>query len=159
LTPAARAAVDRLRATGCIFTIVSSRPVRGMTGLVEALALDQPFAAFNGGTIVHPNLELIEAKRLSAEAARTAIDLFKARGVQTWAFADDAWWVKHAAAPHIAHEQHTVGFGPTVTETFEAVIDRIDKLVGVCDDPVLLGQVEAQAQAQLAGAASAERSQ
>jgi hypothetical protein len=159
LTPAASAAVAKLRAAGCAFTIVSSRPVRGMEAVVAALAIDQPFAAFNGGTIVAPDLHLIEAKRLSADAAKTAIDLFEARDIQTWAFADNVWWVKRAEAPHIALERHTIGFGPTVTASFEPVIARIDKLVGVSDDPALLALVQAEAQARLAGGAAAERSQ
>ncbi|HEY5006687.1 MAG TPA: HAD hydrolase family protein, partial [Caulobacteraceae bacterium] len=39
------------------------------------------------------------------------------------------------------------------------VIDRIDKLVGVCDQPDLLADVEAEAQTLLKGQANARRSQ
>lgn len=159
VTPAARAAVECLRAAGCAFTIVSSRPVRGMESVVSALSIDQPFAAFNGGTVVAPDLHLIEAKRLSAQAAKTAVDLFAARDIQTWVFADDAWWAKAAEAPHIDLERHTVGFGPTVTADFSHVIDRVDKIVGVCDDPIRLAKVQEEAQARLNGQAAAERSQ
>ena len=42
LTPAARAAVERLRAAGVAFTIVSSRPVRGMESWSSALLDDRP---------------------------------------------------------------------------------------------------------------------
>jgi Cof subfamily protein (haloacid dehalogenase superfamily) len=159
VTPAARAAVEKLHAAGVAFTIVSSRPARGMKSVVSALAIDRPFAAFNGGTIVDADGRLIEAKRLSAQAATIAIDLFAARDIQTWVFADDAWWTKAAEAPHIALERHTVGFGPTVAADFSAVIDRVDKIVGVCDDPALLAKVQAEAQARLGGQAAAERSQ
>lgn len=159
LTPAASEAVRKLREAGVAFTLISSRPVRGMAPLVRALDIDQPFAAFNGGSIVGADLELIETKRLSAAAAKTALDLFARHDIQTWVFADDAWWAKAAAAPHVDLERHTVGFSPTVVADFGGVIDRIDKIVGVCDDPKRLAQVQAEAQAQLRGEAAAERSQ
>jgi Cof subfamily protein (haloacid dehalogenase superfamily) len=159
LTPAARAAVRKLREAGVAFTIVSSRPVRGMAGLVGDLDIDLPFAAFNGGTIAASDLRLIEAKRLSAEAARTALGLFDERRIETWAFADDAWWVRNAESPHVERERHTVGFGPTLTPNFDAVIDRIDKIVGVDDDAADLAKAEDEARRRLGGEASAERSQ
>jgi len=52
-----------------------------------------------------------------------------------------------------------VGFGPTVVAGFDAVIDRIDKLVGVSDDAPLLAAAETDAQALLAGRVNARRSQ
>ena len=43
LTDAAKAAVEKLRAAGIGFTIVSSRPTIGMDFLVKPLALTLPF--------------------------------------------------------------------------------------------------------------------
>ena len=159
LTTAALDAARKLDAAGVGLTLVSSRPARGMAALVKALDLKLPFAAFNGGCIVAPDGTLIAAKRLSAKAAKTAIDLFTARGVAVWAFADDNWLLTDDASAYVQRERHTVGFDPMIVADFDAVIDRIDKLVGVSDDPDLLADVEAEAQDLLHGLANARRSQ
>ena len=44
LTPAALEAVAELRAAGVPYTVVSSRPPRGMRRIVDALELKLPFA-------------------------------------------------------------------------------------------------------------------
>jgi Cof subfamily protein (haloacid dehalogenase superfamily) len=159
LTPAALAGVKKLGAAGVGFTIVSSRPARGMAALVEALQIKLPFAAFNGGSLVAPDGRVIQAKRLSPRAARAAIALFKARGVEIWGFADNLWLVLALEGPHVDHERHTVGFDPTLVADFEGVIDRLDKLVAVSDQPDLLADVERAAQQALKGLANARRSQ
>ncbi len=159
LTPAALAAAGKLDAAGVGLTLVSSRPPRGMTALVKALTLKIPFAAFNGGSLVAPDGTLISAKRLSADAAGKAIGLFTSRGVAVWAFADDNWFLTDAEGPDIQRERHTVGFDPTVVADFDSLIDRIDKLVGVSDQPDLLADVEREAQGLLKGLANARRSQ
>jgi len=159
LTPAALEAGKKLDAAGIGLTLVSSRPARGMLVLVKALNLKIPFAAFNGGSIVSPDGKLVSAKRLSADAATKAIDLFKARGVMVWAFADDNWYLTDDSSPYVQRERHTVSFDPTVVADFDAVIDRVDKLVGVSDNPDLLAAVEDEAQSLLNGLANARRSQ
>jgi Cof subfamily protein (haloacid dehalogenase superfamily) len=159
LTPAAFGAVRALNKAGVGFTVVSSRPARGMRSVVDQLQVTLPFAAFNGGSVVAPDGRLLSAKRLSPDAARGAIGLFQARGVEVWGFADDQWLVLALEGPHVEHERHTVGFGPTLVADFERVIDRLDKLVAVSDDAPLLADVERQAQAALEGLANARRSQ
>jgi len=159
LTPAALEAGHKLDAAGVGLTLVSSRPARGMLGLVKALDLKIPFAAFNGGSIVSPDGKLISAKRLSAAAARKTIDLFQSRGVLVWLFADDNWYLTDTTSPYVQRERHTVSFDPTVVANFDAVIDRVDKLVGASDNPDLLAAVEAEAQGLLKGMANARRSQ
>jgi Cof subfamily protein (haloacid dehalogenase superfamily) len=159
LAPATVAAVRRLKESGVGFTLISSRPPRGMAALIERLEIDLPFAAFNGGSLVGPDMTLIEAKRLTADAARAAIDLFRVRGVGVWGFADNAWLVTDPAGPYVPRERRTVGFAPTVVADFEAVIDRLDKLVGVSEHPALLATVEAETQRRLRGQANVRRSQ
>ncbi|HEX4198575.1 MAG TPA: HAD family hydrolase [Caulobacteraceae bacterium] len=159
LTAAALEAGRRLDAAGLGLTLVSSRPPRGMAYLVEALDISLPFAAFNGGSIVAPDGTLIAAKRLSTEAARLTIALFEASGVSVWAFADDQWLLRDPAGPDVERERRTVRFDPTLVPDFDGVIDRIDKLVGVSDQPALLAGVEHQAQGLLGGLANARLSQ
>jgi hydroxymethylpyrimidine pyrophosphatase-like HAD family hydrolase len=59
----------------------------------------------------------------------------------------------------VERERRTVGFDPTVVAGFDAVIDRIDKLVAVSDDPADLDAVEAALRPALRGRANIERSQ
>jgi hypothetical protein len=159
LTPAALGAARKLAGAGIGLSLVSSRPARGMAGLVKALGLKLPFAAFNGGSLVAPDGSLISAKRLSAAAANTAIDLFRTRGITVWAFADDNWCLTDTSSPYVQRERRTVGFDPVVVANFDGIIDRIDKLVGVSGRPDLLTDVEAEAQGRLEGLANARRSQ
>jgi len=159
LTPRAIEAVARLAKAGVAFTLVSSRPPRGMAALARTLNVSLPLAAFNGATLVSPQLRVIRALHPSARAARAMLTLLAAEQVQAWIFADNAWFLRDPDGARVAHERHTVGFEPTVVDSFEPVIDRVDKIVGVCDDAALLDAVEAKARDLLGASAAVIRSQ
>ena len=159
LTARAIDAVDALAKARIGFTLVSSRPPRGMASLLKALDVRLPFAAFNGASLVAPDLSVIKALHIPADAARKALALFEARGVGVWVFADGVWLLRDPEGPKVAHERHTVGFDPTVVDGFAAVIHRIDKMVGVSDDHAHLAQVEIELQGRLGDTANAVRSQ
>ena len=159
LTPRAVAAVAELARAGVAFTLVSSRPPRGMATLAAALDVRLPIAGFNGGAVVAPDQRLILSRRLSEPAARQTLALLDAQAVQIWVFADGDWLVRDPDGAKVARETRTVGFGPTVVANFEAVADRIDKIVGVSEDHAHLAAVEALARVALGAAASASRSQ
>lgn len=159
LTSAATDAVRRLGEAGIGFTVVSSRPPRGMAPIVEQLDITLPFAAFNGGSLVAPSLTLIEAHRLPQEAARTMLALLSARAVDAWAYADGDWRVRDPTAAWVPRERRALGYGPTCVNNFDDVIGRIDKLVGVSDDAALLASVEAAARLRLGATVTINRSQ
>jgi hypothetical protein len=159
LTPAALEAAAELKAAGAPFTVVSSRPPRGMVRVVEALGITLPYAAFNGGNIVGADGAVLEAHRLPAEAARATLALISGRGVAPWVFADGAWFARDPNGPHVAHERMTVGFDATFVTGFEAVEDRIDKIVAPSDDHALLDEIERALRGALGPAADVERSQ
>jgi len=159
LTPAAIAAVADLRAAGVPFSVVSSRPARGMAKVVQALELKLPYAAFNGGNVVDPVGGVLTAHRLGGETATTTLRLMERAGVKPWVFADDAWLLRDLNGPHVEHERRTVGFDPLMVATFETVIDRIDKIVAPSDDAALLDRVEAELRAAIGASANVERSQ
>ncbi len=48
-------AVRSLREAGVLFSLATGRPPRAMLQQIEALGVDLPTAAFNGGTLVHPD--------------------------------------------------------------------------------------------------------
>jgi len=159
LTPAAIRAVADLRAAGVPFSVVSSRPVRGMAKVVAALGVTLPYAAFNGGNVVNPAGGLLRARRLAAETAAAALQLLDLAGVQPWVFADDAWLLKDPNGPNVERERRTVDFEPTVVASFGGVIGRIDKIVVPSDNHALLDRVEGELRAELIGDANVERSQ
>ena len=159
LTPAAIDAVRAIEAAGARFTLISSRPPRGMAAVFQALGVKEPMAAFNGGTVFARDLTVLEAHRLDAEAARGAIAQMEQAGVGVWADADGTWRLKDPDGPHVDHERHTIGFAPTVAASFEDIIGRIDKIVGVSDDHRRLDQLTEKLRAALRGKAEVERSQ
>jgi hydroxymethylpyrimidine pyrophosphatase-like HAD family hydrolase len=110
LTPRAQAAVAELRASGITFTIISSRPPRGLRILLEPLGITTPVSGFNGGVITTPDLSVITEHLLSPDAARRAVDMLCARQVQVWVFSGQDWWVRDPEGPYVGLEEHTVGF-------------------------------------------------
>jgi hypothetical protein len=159
LTPAAIAAVRQLKDAGVRFSLISSRPPRGMAAVAQALGVTEPMAAFNGGTLFAPDQSVLEAHQLQAAAARTAIGRLQGAGVGVWVDAAGAWRLTDPDGPHVDHERHTIGFGPTVVAGFEDVIARIDKIVGVSDDHDLLARLEGELRQALDGEAEVQRSQ
>jgi Cof subfamily protein (haloacid dehalogenase superfamily) len=159
LTPAAIAAVRRLDEAGVGFTIISSRPPRGMMAVLSQLQVRLPFASFNGGSLFTSTLDLIEAHRLPRKTASAMLALLAQRGVDAWVYADGDWRMRNIQGFRVPLEQLALGYGPMRVAGFEDVIDRIDKIVGVSDDHDLLTSVEGAARALLGGAATINRSQ
>lgn len=159
LTPRARAAVAALGRAGIAFAITSGRPPRGMAMLVEPLCVKTPIAAFNGGIFITPDMAVIEEHRLAPEAARRAVDLILRHGLDVWVYSGHDWLVRDPEGPHVAREQWTVKFAPTVVSDFTPALDRAVKIVGASDDHDLVARCEREAQQALGSAASAARSQ
>jgi Cof subfamily protein (haloacid dehalogenase superfamily) len=159
LTPRAREAVRALRAAGIAFAITSGRPPRGMAMLIEPLGLDTPIAGFNGGVFVGPDMSVIEEHVLAAAVARRAMELILRHGMDVWVYSGQDWLVRDPKAPHVAREQCTVKFAPTVVAEFGPALARASKIVGVSDDHALVGRCEKDAHEALGATASAARSQ
>jgi len=159
LTPAAVEAVERVRAAGMAFTVISSRPPRGMAAIVDRLGVDLPFAAFNGGNLVGPDMRLIQALRLDRPVAEGVLKLLAERDIGAWVFADGLWMLRDPHGPGVERERQAVGFEPTAVEDFSPVLDRVDKIVGVSDDATAVSALEREACALFGGRANVERSQ
>jgi hypothetical protein len=158
LTERARAAVAALRARGIAFTIISSRPPRGMRMVFEPLAIAAPIAAFNGGVIATPQLSVIEQHLLEPAVARRAVEFLSARVPEIWVFSGDDWLLR-ARGPYTPREERTVGFGPVVVESFGPALDTVGKIVAASNDFDLLKRCEAELAALLGAAATVTRSQ
>jgi Cof subfamily protein (haloacid dehalogenase superfamily) len=159
LTPRAAAAVQALDAAGIAFAITSGRPPRGMAMLIDPLGLRTPIAAFNGGVFVAPDMSVVEERVLPAEVAERAVEIISGNGMDVWIYSGRDWLVHDPQAPHVAREQWTVKFAPTVVADFAAVLASAVKIVGVSDDHDLVARCERQAQDALGASASAARSQ
>jgi Cof subfamily protein (haloacid dehalogenase superfamily) len=159
LTARAGAAVKALHAAGIAFAITSGRPPRGMAMLIDPLGLRTPIAAFNGGVFVAPDMSVVEERVLPAEVAERAVEIISGNGMDVWIYSGRDWLVHDPQAPHVAREQWTVKFAPTVVADFAAVLASAVKIVGVSDDHDLVARCERQAQDALGASASAARSQ
>jgi Cof subfamily protein (haloacid dehalogenase superfamily) len=159
LTDGTRRAVAQLRASGIAFSIISSRPPRGLRMLLEPLQIATPIAGFNGGTVVTPGLSVVSQHLLAPDIARRAADFISAHGAQVWLFSGQDWLVRDADGPRIDLEERTVQFPPTVVDAFGAALDMANKIVGVSDDFALLARCEGEMRTLLAGGAFVARSQ
>ena len=160
LTKRAAEAVLRLREAGILFTITSGRPPRGMAMLIEPLKLTQPLAAFNGGVLIQPDLKtVVDQKFLPAGVPETVIEAIERHGLDVWLYTDIEWYVRDANAPHVAREQWTVKFPPTVVKTFAGLLGRVAKIVGVSDDLERVAKCEKDVQQSGGTHISAARSQ
>ena len=138
LTPATIDAVHRLREAGCGFTIISARPRSGMMPIADALAIDAPMAAFNGGIVFHRDGRVDEHHVIDAEAARGVFDLVGDAKVDRWVFADDRWYASSDRGEHVEHERVASNQAPVVCEGFADLLLRADKITFVSDDADLL---------------------
>lgn len=134
LTDATVAAVERLRAAGVGFTIVSARPRTGMEPLLEPLGLaDVEVAAFNGGWIWRGDAT-VHHETIDEEVARGALAAAEGSDVDVWVFADDKWHATDGDGPHTASERVSANAEPVVTADFDALLDRADKITFVSDE-------------------------
>jgi Cof subfamily protein (haloacid dehalogenase superfamily) len=160
LTEAAKAAARDLHRAGIIFAITSGRPPRGMSMLIEPLALETPIAGFNGGVFVHPDLSVIESHTLDPAVAKQALTLILDRKLDAWVYTAEEWLIRDANAPHVAREAWTVKFDAKIVTSFtDAHLAKAVKIVGVSDDLALVAACEKAAQDKLGDKASAARSQ
>jgi Cof subfamily protein (haloacid dehalogenase superfamily) len=161
LTERARAAVRQLRAAGVAFAITSGRPPRGMSMFVAPLELTTPIAAFNGGMLVGPDLAPLqgETQTLPAAIVGAVIAAIAAHGLDVWVYRGADWLIRDPGAPHVAREQATVCFAPTVVPSFEQVRDDVVKVVGVGDDLALVARCEADMRERFRDHVTAARSQ
>ena len=159
LTEATRAAVARLRDAGIAFSIVSSRPPRGLRMLIEPLAVTAPLAAFNGGLLVTPELAITGERHFLAPAvARRAIELLQGRCADVWVFTAEEWRVRDPRGAYVRREERTVRYAPRVVSD-PGDTERVGKVVGVSEDFALLKHLETRARAAFEGEAAVARSQ
>ncbi|MGH3135972.1 MAG: HAD family hydrolase, partial [Gaiellaceae bacterium] len=111
-------AVHALHEAEIHFAVTSGRPPMGMSMLVEPLALQTPLAAFNGGLVVGPDMEVVEQRVLPDDLVAPAIDLIESNGLSVWVYQGADWLVRDLDGPHVEREAHTVQFSPKLVESY-----------------------------------------
>jgi Cof subfamily protein (haloacid dehalogenase superfamily) len=159
LTERTRRAVHELHEAGIAFAVTSGRPPRGMSMLIEPLALNTPIAGFNGGIFVNPDLQVIEQHVLPAEIVSPIISLIDSHGLDVWVYRGCDWLVRDRDGPHVDREEVTVRFPPTVVPDFDRAADHVAKIVGVSDDLEAVARCEADTRGEFGDHVSASRSQ
>ena len=159
LTDGAKDAVRRLHEAGIGFTITSSRPTIGMRFLIEPLAITLPVGAFNGSSIVAPDLKPIEQHLIPASAVTRSIELLNEFGVDIWLFTDDKWLTRNGDGEYVPNEKRAIRADPTVIADFSPYLATACKIVGSSADPALLQRCELAMQQALGAQATAVRSQ
>jgi Cof subfamily protein (haloacid dehalogenase superfamily) len=159
LTGGARAAVRRLHDAGIGFTITSSRPTIGMGFLIAPLAITLPVGAFNGSSIVDPNLNPIEQHLIPTSAAERSLGVFDEFGVDIWLFTNEKWLTRNGDGEYVPHEKLAIRADPTIVGDFSPFLSAACKIVGCSADPALLQRCEVAMQQALGAQATAVRSQ
>jgi hypothetical protein len=159
VTPRAHAAVQKIVETGIAFTITSGRPPRGVKLLIDDLQLQHPVTAFNGGLFVRPDLSVIRENLLPPEAVQPVIDILTRHKLDIWIYNEKDWFVSSRHGPHVDLEEWTVKFPPIVVSTFDGLLDRVMKIVGVSDDLGAVARCERDVQQERGEHVSAARSQ
>ncbi len=134
LTDRAIAAVRQLREQNIAFAVTSGRPPRGMQMLIAPLGIDTPVAAFNGGLFVKPDLTIIREHVLNRDVVEPIIKIIEQHKLDVWIYRGNDWFVHERHGPHVDREEWTVKFPPQVVASYDDVLDKVAKIVGVSDD-------------------------
>lgn len=159
LTPGTIAAVKRLEAAGMRFTIISARPRSGMMPIAEALAIDGPMAAFNGGIVFHRDGTVDSHDVIDPAVARGVFAVLESAPVDVWVFADDRWYSSTDQGVHVEHERVASNQREVVQTSFDDLLDRADKITFVSDEPNVLSALHARINARFEGRATVAQSQ
>jgi Cof subfamily protein (haloacid dehalogenase superfamily) len=159
LTDASRTAVARLHAAGIGFTIISSRPTIGMRFLIEPLEIKLPVGAFNGSSMIDPDMKVIEQHLIPTSAVQRSIALFDEYDLDVWLFTNEHWFANNDDGRYVPNEKRAIRADPTVITDFTPQVSRACKIVGSSPDFALLERCEAEAQKMLGKQATVVRSQ
>lgn len=159
LRPATIEAVRRVRDAGIGFTIISARPPSGVEPMADALELDGPIAAFNGGAVFRRSGETMVSHLVPGEVARGMLELARGSTANVWAFADGRWHADTPDNPHVPRERVSANQEPVITADFAPLADRMGKLTFVSDDPPVLERLLEAGRDRFGDAATIAQSQ
>ena len=89
---------------GITLAVTSGRPPRGMSMLIQPLALQGAIAGFNSGVLVNPDLSMIESHTLDPATATQTLKLILDRGLDALIYKEDEWLIRDPDAPRGARD-------------------------------------------------------
>jgi len=159
LTPDTTDAVRRLEEAGVGFTVISARPMSGIMPIADTLGIDDPMAAFNGGIIFRRDGSIAEHHLIDGGVVRGVMAIAADAPVDVWVFADDRWYASTDVGEHVAHERLASNQDPVVTQDFDELLDRADKVTFVSDDHAMLADLAERSRAAHGANATIAQSQ
>ena len=135
------AAVARLREAELGFTIISARPRSGLMPIADALEIDVPMGAFNGGIVFRRDGTILSHHTIDRAVVEGVFALAEGAAVNTWVFADDRWYASSEHGVHVASERLASNQAPVLRDDFSDLYDRADKITFVSDDAALLASL------------------
>ncbi len=88
LTERTKAAVQKLRDAGILFTVTSARPPFGLKAIANSLKLQYPIGSFNGGVISSPDGKLIDRIPLASAMIPEIIATIESYSLDIWLYSD-----------------------------------------------------------------------
>ena len=159
LTAAVRRAAGMLRDRGVKLVLVSSRPPHGVALFADALHLDTPRAALNGGVITDAGGRVLHTQFLAEDAARAALAYMHGEGIAPWLFTADEWLLSDPDGDYVAWEKRTVQMNFRVVADLAKEVNAAGKIMAASKDFEKLKACESALQDRLEGQASVHRSQ
>jgi hypothetical protein len=78
-------------------------------------------------------MAIVDERTVPADLAPAVIDAIRAHGLYPWIYRGAEWYITDPDAPHAAHEASTIQFPPTVVPSYDGLLERAVKIVGVSD--------------------------
>ena len=108
---------------------------------------------------MRPDLSVIHEHLVAGQAAQSVIDILTKHKLDVWVYSDKDWYVTSRHGPHVDREEWTVKFPPTVVSTYDGLLDRVVKIVGVSDDHEAMAHCVTEVQRRFGQLVSAALSQ
>ena len=159
LTEQTKAAVQKLRAAGILFTVTSARPPFGLKAIAETLDLQYPFGSFNGGLISSPNGKAIERMALDPQMIPQIVAEAKNYSLDAWLYSASHWYVQKRHGFHVDHHQETLQFAPTAIADYDNIEEDIFKIIAIGSDYDAVFHCEEAIKRQFSDSLAATRSQ
>ncbi|HKP87126.1 MAG TPA: HAD family hydrolase [Blastocatellia bacterium] len=141
---------------GIQLSLASSRPPRSIRPLAESLALNSPFAAFNGALLITADGEVKARSIIPATIIRRIKQVADEFGLGVWAYDELDWWAPWRDA-FVDREEHTSGFSPKIDGYDQRILQDVNKLT-VVGKPEFVAEAESRILKELGGQVSASRS-
>ena len=159
LTDRTKAAVQKLRDAGILFTVTSARPPFGLKAIANSLKLQYPIGSFNGGVISSPDGKLIDRIPLDSATIPEIIATIESYSLDIWLYSDRHWYLKDPKGFHVDHHRDTIQFEPTAIESYDDIEEEIIKIIAASSDFEGVAQCTTTLQKKFENSLSATRSQ